>query len=61
MLGEQIRGILLPKHLFELQSPATDGLLDPQRVGVQVSQFSEALPGTDAKGRRGVRPDPQRR
>jgi hypothetical protein len=40
VLGEQVGGILLAKHLAEIDSAGANGLLDPQRVGVKVPQFA---------------------
>ena len=43
MFGEQICRILLTFYLTEVHTPCSDGLLYPQRVGVQVPQLAQAL------------------
>ena len=40
VFGEKVSRILLSKHLAEIDSAGTNGLLDPQRVGVKVPQFA---------------------
>ena len=37
---------------MELKPLASDGLLDSQNVGAQVSQFAKPLPRADAQGKR---------
>ena len=59
MFGDKVGWILLAKHLFEVKPLATDGLLDPQNVGVQVPQFAKSLPTANAQGGGGVCLDSQ--
>jgi hypothetical protein len=40
VLGKQVCWVVLTKHLSEIDPPGSDGLLDPQRVGVKVPQFA---------------------
>ena len=40
MFGEKIRGILFSQYLPKVDAPRPDGLLYPQRVGVEVPQFA---------------------
>ena len=49
MLGQQIGWVLFTENLLPLDSLTPNRLLYPQRVGIEVSQFAETLPRTDAQ------------
>ena len=44
MLRQEVGRVLLTEHLLNLMSAASDGLLHPRRVGIDMSQFAKALP-----------------
>ena len=56
VLRQQVCWVLLSKRFSEVDAPSTDGLLDPQRVGVEVPQLAQALSGTNAYGSARVGP-----
>ena len=60
MLREEVRQVRLAEDLAETDSTRPDNLLDPQSVGVQVSQLAEPLSGAYAYGGGRVRPDPHK-
>ena len=51
VLREEVCGVHFPKHLPQIHLPGPHGLLDPQRMCVQVPKLPKALPGADAYGR----------
>ena len=57
VLGEEIRGILLTADFEEFDLLAAHLLLDPQALGVDMPQLSQALASADPDGRRAVCPD----
>ena len=59
MLGHQVRGVLVSKHLLEVNPPATNCLLDPQGVRINVAHFAEPLAGANSDGGGGIGPYPQ--
>jgi len=40
MLGEKVCRVLLSQYLSQVDASGSDGLLYPQRVGVEVPQFA---------------------
>ena len=44
VLGQEIRKILLPQNIPQIDSATSNGLLDPQGVGIQVPHLAQALP-----------------
>jgi hypothetical protein len=56
MFSEQIGWIHFSGDLAEVDASQTDGLLNPQRMCIQVAELAEALPVADAYGRAGVGP-----
>ena len=60
MLSEYVSGISLAIDFPQIYSLAPHSLLHPERVSVEVPQFSKTLSGADTYGRRRVRPDSDR-
>ena len=56
VLREEVGGVLLTEHFAEIDSAGAHGLLGPQRVGVEVPQLAQALPGANADGSARVGP-----
>ncbi len=56
VLGEQIGWIHFAGDFAEIDASETDGLLDPQGVGIQVAELAEALPVADTYSPAGVGP-----
>ena len=59
VFGEQVCRVDFARDFTQVDTPEADGLLDPQGVGIQVSQFAKALPVANAYGCAGIRPHAQ--
>ena len=61
VLGEEVSRVLFTAYLEQVKGFTAHFLLDPQTLGIYVSEFAEALPPADSNGRCAVGPDTHRK
>ena len=61
VLGEEIRWIFFTAYLEQFKGFTAHFLLNPQTLGINVSEFAEALPPADSYGCCAVCPDTHRK
>ena len=58
VLGEGIRGVVLARNLLKADELGSDGLLQPQRVCLKVSNLPETLALDDTQGSASISVEP---
>ena len=61
VFGEEVSWVGFSSYLPQVDSAEPYGLLNPQSVGVEMTELAEALPVADANGCTGIGPDAQAR
>ena len=57
VFGEEVSWVGFSSYLPQVDSAEPHSLLNPQGVGVEMTELAEALPIADADGRTGIGPD----